>query len=246
MQLTLLGTGTPVASLTRTGSSYLVTLGDRRILVDCGPFSAYRLLQAGVRPTQINTLLLTHLHYDHCADYGYLVLNRWDEGDDSLPDLTVYGPTHTRRMTDLLFASDGVYGPDIANRASHPDRPKPAPRVHEVGHGAELHDADMKLTVAEVVHCQPELTCLAYRLEAGGRSIVFGGDSAPTPVLTELATGADILLHMCHFLNGEGVNPRMQKICAGDVDAALAVLRTHLDDAERSLCSYLAGEEATT
>ena len=33
---------------------------------------------------------------------------------------------------------------------------------------------------------------------------------------------------------------------AGDVDVALAVLRTHLDDAERSLCRYLAGEEAAT
>jgi len=33
---------------------------------------------------------------------------------------------------------------------------------------------------------------------------------------------------------------------SGDVDAALALLRTHLDDAERSLHSYLAVEEATT
>jgi DNA-binding GntR family transcriptional regulator len=33
---------------------------------------------------------------------------------------------------------------------------------------------------------------------------------------------------------------------SGDVDAALAVLRTHLDDAERSLRRYLALEEAAT
>lgn len=220
MEVTLLGTGTPVASLIRAGSSYLVTLGDERILVDCGPFSARRLLEAGVRPVDIDTVFLTHLHYDHCTDYGHLVLNRWDEGPDDLPDLLVYGPAHTQRMSDLLFGPDGVYGPDLDNRASHPDRRRPSPAVQEVEHGEIIQTANWTVTVAEVVHCQPELTCLAYRLDAGGRSIVFGGDSAPAAALTELATGADVLLHMCHFLNGEGVNPRLMEICSGHLDAA--------------------------
>ena len=68
MELTLLGTGTPTASLRRAGSSYLVTIDDERILVDCGPQSAQRLLQAGLKPVDLDTIFLTHLHYDHCAD----------------------------------------------------------------------------------------------------------------------------------------------------------------------------------
>ena len=220
MELTLLGTGTPAASLGRAGSSYLVTLDDERILVDCGPFSSRRLLEAGVRPSDIDTIFLTHLHYDHCTDYGHIVLNRWDEGPDDLPDLLVYGPVYTRRMTDLLFGPDGVYGPDLANRATHPDRRPPAPSVQEVGHSDVIQSVNWTVTVAEVIHCQPALTCLAYRLDAGGRSIVFGGDSAPAAALTELATGADVLLHMCHFLNEEGVNPRLMEICSGHLDAA--------------------------
>jgi ribonuclease Z len=74
--------------------------------------------------------------------------------------------------------------------------------------------------VAEVVHVQPQLRCLAYRLEADSGAIVFGGDSAPTAALTELAQGADVLLHMCHFVNGAIADPRLTESCSGHLDAA--------------------------
>jgi len=69
-QLTLLGTGTPTPSLRRAGASYLVGLGDEKLLFDCGPFTVRRLLEKGVSPTEITSLFLTHLHYDHCVDYA--------------------------------------------------------------------------------------------------------------------------------------------------------------------------------
>ena len=69
-KLKLLGTGTPTPLLHRAGSSYLVTLEDEMLLFDCGPFSIRRLMEAGVSQTQITSLFLTHLHYDHCVDYG--------------------------------------------------------------------------------------------------------------------------------------------------------------------------------
>lgn len=220
LSLTLLGTGVPSLRLRRAGSSYLVSLGDERILFDCGPFSMHRLLETQVLPTAITSLFLTHLHYDHCADYGHLVLSRWDEGADDLPDLNVYGPAPTSRMTGLLFGEDGVYGPDIASRSQHPDRKRPQPSVMEVHGGSVVETDNWRVQVAEVVHCQPELTCLAYRLDSAEGSIVFGGDTAPTAALTRLAQGADILLHMCHFLNGEEASERLTSICSGHLDAS--------------------------
>jgi ribonuclease Z len=79
-KLTLLGTGTPTPLPHRAGSGYLVRLDREMLMVDCGPGCGRRLLEAGVSPTQITSLLLTHLHYDHCVDCGYLVLSRWDQG----------------------------------------------------------------------------------------------------------------------------------------------------------------------
>ncbi len=71
MKLTLLGTGTPAPLTHRAGSSYLVQFDDEALLFDCGPGAVRRLLRAGVPPIALNYLFLTHLHYDHCVDYGY-------------------------------------------------------------------------------------------------------------------------------------------------------------------------------
>ena len=225
IHLTLLGTGTPTPLLHRAGSSYLVTLGEEILLFDCGPGCVRRLLEKGVSPTRITHLFLTHLHYDHCVDYGYLVLSRWDQGVGKMPELSVYGPPNTERMTQLLFGESGVFGPDLAARTEHPGshfiyekrggvlpRERPNPVVTEVGDGGVVECPDWRVKVAEVVHCQPQLTCLAYRLEAYGRSIVFGGDTAPTAKLTELAAGADVLVHMCHFINEVVTDPRLTEL----------------------------------
>jgi len=232
-RLTLLGTGTPAPLLHRAGSSYLVQLDEENLLFDCGPFAVHRLLQVGVPPTAIDTLFLTHLHYDHAADYGYLALNRWDQGAGKLAELQVYGPPPLDRMTAALFGPGGVWEPDLTARTENPSsqfvhemrggelpRYPLLPDVTLVADGDVISGDGWSVRVAEVVHVQPQLTCLAHRLEAGGRSIVFGGDTSPTPALTRLAEGADVLVHMCHFVNGVERDPRLTETCSGHQDAA--------------------------
>lgn len=233
MNLTLLGTGTPSPLLHRAGSSYLVSFGDEVILVDCGPGSTRRLMEAGRAPRDITRLFLTHLHYDHCIDYPYLVLNRWDQGVGQIDDLDVYGPPPISQMTEKLFAQDGVFGPDLDARTLHEGghfvyqtrggvlpRQRPNPQVTEVSDGETVSGEGWTLDVAEVIHVQPYLTCLAYRLSASGRSIVFGGDTAPIESLTKLAKNADVLIHMCHLLNNVVTDPRITGCCSGHLDAA--------------------------
>jgi ribonuclease BN (tRNA processing enzyme) len=232
-KLKLLGTGTPSPLLHRAGSSYLVTLNDEMLLFDCGPFSIRRLMEAGVLQTDITSLFLTHLHYDHCMDYGYLILSRWDQGAGQISELNVYGPPPLQRVTERLIGEDGAFGPDLAARTQHVGshfiyemrggvlpRERPAPRVREVSAGEIIESENWKVQVAEVVHCQPQLTCLAYRLDTEDASVVFGGDTAPTESLTTLAEGADVLIHMCHFINGVVTDERITSCCSGHLDAA--------------------------
>lgn len=233
MTLTLLGTGTPSPLTHRAGSSYLVTLDDGVFLFDCGPGSVRRLLKKGLTPDTVTHLFLTHLHYDHCVDYGYLVLSRWDQGAGKIPELEVYGPPPVTRMTDRLFSADGAFGPDLEARTRHVGsefiyemrggvlpRQRPVPVVTEVTHGDKVDGKGWTVTVAEVIHVQPYLTCLAYRLDTPEKSIVFGGDTAPIDTLTELAQEADVMLHMCHMMNGVVTDPRLTECCSGHLDAA--------------------------
>ena len=233
LSLTLLGTGTPSPLAHRAGPSFLVDLGGEALVFDCGPGSVRRLIEKGVPLTRLSSLFLTHLHYDHCVDYAYLTLTRWDQGIGRIPDLRVCGPAGIERMTRLLFAEDGAFGPDLDARTIHPGshfvyearggvlpRRRPEPAVEEVGHGSVVRGDGWEVRAAEVAHVQPQLGCLAYRLEAGATSIVFSGDTAPTSNLTELATGADVLLHMCHLVNGVVTDPRITCCCSGHLDAA--------------------------
>lgn len=233
LNLTLLGTGTPTPLTQRAGSSYLVTLDDEMLLFDCGPGCVRRLIKKGISPTRITSLFLTHLHYDHCVDYSYLVLNRWDQGAGQIPELDVIGPENTQQITNALFNKGGAFDPDLTARTQHPTshfiyeqrggelpRVRPSPVVTEVASGTLLERDNWSLEVAEVIHVQPYLTCLAYRLNISSHSIVFGGDTAPIESLTKLAENADVLLHMCHFFNGVNTDTRLTDFCSGHLDAA--------------------------
>lgn len=231
--LTLLGTGTPTPLVHRAGSSCLVTVDDAALLFDCGPGCVRRLLRKGMSPTRITDLFMTHLHYDHCMDYGYLVLSRWDQGAGEIPELAVWGPAPVGRTTDLLFGEEGVFGPDLDARTHHPGsdfvyeqrggvlpRQRPEPAVTEVADGSVVDGDGWSVRAAEVAHCQPQLASLAYRLETPYGSIAITGDAAPTPALTQLALGVDVLVHMCHLLNGVVTDPRLTTCCSGQLDAA--------------------------
>jgi ribonuclease Z len=231
--LTLLGTGTPRPSAQRAGSGYLVQIGGECLLFDCGPGVHYRVLQKGLSPIRVSHLFLTHLHYDHCGDFAVFELVRWDQAAGKLPDLTVIGPEGTRQMSDRLFGDDGVFAADIAARTQHPasievyesrggrgPRHRPAPIVVELSDGKSHAANGWSVTCAQVVHCEPQLTTLAYRLDTPAGSIVFGADTSPTPRLTALARGADVLIHMCHFLNRPGIDARIAQSCSGHLDAA--------------------------
>ena len=62
-----------------TGSCHLVTAGRRKILIDCGMFQGGRELHEdnaepfGFDPSDIDYLLLTHAHLDHCGRIPLLV-----------------------------------------------------------------------------------------------------------------------------------------------------------------------------
>ena len=96
--LTLLGTGTPAPSLVRQSSGYLIEVGDDLIVWDHGPGAHQRLIESGHRSIETTHAFFTHLHYDHCMEYGRLVLQRWDQGADRIPELDVYGPPPIARM----------------------------------------------------------------------------------------------------------------------------------------------------
>ncbi|CCE09658.1 Ribonuclease Z (RNase Z) (tRNase Z) (tRNA 3 endonuclease) [Bradyrhizobium sp. STM 3843] len=63
--LTFLGTSASVPSADRNHPGLLVEAGNQRILVDCGEGTQRQLLRSGAGFRRLDSLLLTHGHFDH-------------------------------------------------------------------------------------------------------------------------------------------------------------------------------------
>lgn len=235
MKITLLGTGSPEASTRRASSGYLVETGGDVILMDCGGGVFDRLLQANLRPSDVTHLFFTHLHSDHMMDYARLVHAAWDEGG---APLKVYGPAPIANITDKLFGDDGVFATDLIARTDNAcsqdvwvarggtlPRPWPSPVVTEWVPGASFISNNWSLTSCEVIHAQPQLDSMAFRLKADGKSFVYSADAAESQSFELFAQGCDLLLHWCYREENDISMPAVAKLSPDAVQIARLATR---------------------
>ena len=233
MQITLLGTGTPTPSLKRMSSGYLVETGDDVMLLDHGPGAYHRMMEVGVKATDVTRVFFSHLHYDHCLDYARLLLTRWDQGAGRIPELEVYGPPFIETMTERLIGEDGAFGPDLAARTENPlstvifearggtlPRLRPSPVLHPMKSGDVVEGEGWRVRARSVRHVQPQLDCYGFRLECADGVLAYSGDAGPCAAMVELARDADVLIHMCHYLSGTALGKAFEEGCMGHLELA--------------------------
>ncbi|MBV8650786.1 MAG: MBL fold metallo-hydrolase, partial [Alphaproteobacteria bacterium] len=198
MDLTLLGTGCPQCDPDRLGPANLVRHDGHEFLVDCGSGATQRLVSAGSAGKALDAVLLTHLHSDHIVDLYQLIVSSWHQGRDRKQ--RIFGPPGTRRFVDGTMA---LWRDELAQRIAHEVRPSTAAleiEVTEIEAGRILEIGGVTVTAVAVEH-QPVRHAFGFVFEAGGKRLVFSGDTAPCPALIEAATGADVLVHEC-FIHG--------------------------------------------
>jgi ribonuclease Z len=210
-RLHILGSGTPTPTPARFGSAYVVNVGGRLVMFDCGPAATHKLVKAGLWPTDVDHLFFTHHHFDHDVDYPCFLLCRWDQNIQQRENpLTVFGPTLTEEITERLVGEDGVFAHDVRARINAPtsqrvfeNRGGTLPRLwpevdaSNVGPGWTHETSDWRVTSAHAVHMQPYLDSLAWRIETDDCAMVFTGDTEPCESVRALAEDADVMVAMC-------------------------------------------------
>ena len=194
IEVTLLGTGSPIPDPDRAGPSTLVRAGTQTFLVDCGRGVLQRATAAGVGANALTALLLTHLHSDHIADLGDLLITRWvTTFTPDPPALPIIGPPGTAEVVDAMLKA---FGPDIGYRiAHHADlTAPPAVDVHEHIEGLVWEGDGVRITVAPTDH-RPVTPTIGFRISYDRAAVVLAGDTVPCTTLDELAAGADALVH---------------------------------------------------
>jgi ribonuclease BN (tRNA processing enzyme) len=217
LELLVLGSGGPGA-LGRASSSYLLLLdGNARILVDAGPGSFARLGEAKIPLTNLDIVLLTHLHIDHAGELpglfkaravsssGPIVFNVWGpEGSPSHAG-SAYFPS-TANFLQLLFGPKGAFAylsdfsaplsfhaHDLPTQLS----PNAQPRlIHKEG----------ALAITAIAGHHGDAPSIIYRIDFAGRSVTFSGDidSSGLEGLRAIAKGSDLLVFNSVVLDPPG------------------------------------------
>lgn len=194
IEVTLLGTGSPIPDPNRAGPATLIRAGDQTFLIDCGRGVLQRLAAAGSGANVLSALLLTHLHSDHITDLGDVIITRWvSTFTPQQAPLQIIGPPGT---ADVVEAMLKAFGHDIGYRlAHHADLTSPPPvQVHEYTEATVWDHDGVRILVAPTDH-RPVTPTIGFRVEYDGASVVLAGDTVPCTSLDALAHGAGALVH---------------------------------------------------
>ncbi|MFE7625007.1 MBL fold metallo-hydrolase [Streptomyces sp. NPDC057509] len=230
MIVTVLGSSGSVPGPGNPCSGYLVEHCGHRLLLDLGT-GAFGNLLTYARPELIDTVVVSHRHGDHSAD-----------------------------LAALAYAQDKVTARAVPTRVIAPAGTRTrvgrsSPLAFEDARPGELECGPFRLRLAPVRH---SVETYAVRVEAGGRSLTYTGDSGPCRGLVDLARGSGLLLAEAalgpgdapgvppHGWDGDDTGPPPHHLTArqtGELAAAAGaglLVVTHLrpwEDAGRSLAA---------
>lgn len=215
MHLTFLG-----AAGTVTGSKYLLEVGDRRVLIDCGLFQGYKQLRVQnwaplpIKPGTLDAVLLTHAHIDHSGYLPRLVKSGYGG--------RVWCTRGTAALCEILLPDSGhlqEQDAEYANRKGF-SRHHPALPLYDKQDAIdalpslERADFDAWFEPCEGVRArfQPAghiVGAASVEIEAGGRRLLFSGDLGryDDPIMVEPAPPPPVDYLIVESTYGDRLHP---------------------------------------
>lgn len=181
MRMTVLGCSGSVTGPDSPASGYLLTApGTPPLVIDFGP-GVLGALQRYADPGEV-TILLSHLHADHCLDMPGLLVWRRYHPNPPVGRALVYGPTDTACRIGVSSAECAGEMDDISDTID----------VRLWAENEPVTFGELSVVARRMNH-PPE--AYGFRITgADGRVLVYTGDTGMCDNVVELARGADVLL----------------------------------------------------
>lgn len=180
MKITFLGTGAMLPTKERNPNAIFISYKSEGILIDCAEGTQRQLRYAGISPTKVTKLLITHWHGDHVLGIPGLMQSLG--ASNYTKKLEIYGPKGSKN-----FFKNMMNGLAFKSRIKF--------ELKEVNEGKFFENEDFYLEANGVKH---SIDCLSYSLiEKDKLKINIGYTKkfglTQHPLLGELQRGKDII-----------------------------------------------------
>jgi len=167
--------------------------------MEAGPTVLCAMKRMGVAPADLDLILISHLHGDHFGGLPFLILEYLWESPPRKP-LKIAGPGHLEQRTWRLFNTMFPFSSgDI-------ERVRRNLEFVELEPERKVCFGQVEVDSIRVPHMKRDL-CLALKVNIGGKTIAFSGDTGWVDDLISFAAGADLFLCECtYFDNPLGVH----------------------------------------
>ena len=198
--LQVLGSGGPEMGDKRASSAYIVWVdGKSKVLIDFGGGASLRFEEVNAKISDLDVILLTHLHVDHTADIPALLKSAFFTRASG--KLHIYGPEENNFMPSTEDFIERLFEDDKGAWQYLGDHLDGSARLQLKAH--DVDDSRKVVTIykqgdisieAVSVHHGP-IPAVAYRVNVGNKSITFSGDmNGDYHTLEILAKGTSILV----------------------------------------------------
>jgi len=209
MYLQFVGCGDAFGSGGRFNTCFHIVGEECNFLIDCGASSLIAMKRLGLRPNEIDVILITHFHADHFGGIPFFMLDAQFFSKRTQP-LIIAGPPgleacYKRAMETAFPGSSGT-------------TPRFELELKELRVRESAGIGLLLVTPFSVNHGDVGGPFFAYRIQAEGRTIAYTGDTEWTDELVGAGREADLFIAEAYF--------REKQV---KLHLDLATLESHLD-----------------
>lgn len=183
VQLRFVGSGDAFGSGGRFQTCLHLSGGAGAVLMDCGASSLIAMKRDDVDPAGVAAVILSHLHGDHFGGVPFLILDA--QFSRRTEPLVIAGPPGVRERVEAAME---VFFP-----GSTAVTRKFAVEFVELAARQPVRAGPALVTALPVVHASGAPP-FALRVEYGGRTVAYSGDTEWTDSLLEAARGVDLFV----------------------------------------------------
>lgn len=182
IQIRILGCAGGYPGAGKPTSGYLVSYENRNILIDCGS-GVLSELQKYITISQIDAIILTHLHSDHICDIPVLkyALEMKKLHHEDVHPIPVYAPKNPQKQLDSIMGDENLM-------------------VHSIP-----EDSSVKLFNAGITfrHTKHSVECFSVRIEYNESVFCYSSDTSFDPGLYNIFEKADLAIMDCGSLDND-------------------------------------------